>query len=475
MNRNAFCTFLLLFSVFSGAAALPSVTNYGLNYSIVPHEARFSSVVTLHIRNSTERPCEEIPMVLYRLCTVSSVTIGGRGVSFIQDIVPLQDDSIIQVRHITIHPANPIAPGDSVACIVSYTGSIFGYPEAMEYTKDHIGDDYSLFRPDVFAYPICAEPSFASIFTAMDSKFTYQVEITVPDSFVVACGGEQEETMHGAGTVTYRFRNRVPTGRIDIAAARFTVESNDTLNCRVYALPGDRDGALRVMKAAGDAIGYYTAKFGSPGRGKGYTVIEIPEGWGSQAGDFYFLQEAPAFRDSDRLGEVYHEVGHSWNARPDPSVQRCRYFDEAFASYFEAMALGEFRGEDAMAARMKRYREKFNANAAHDSVVFNTPIVRYGEKEIGQYSYTKGAWSLHVLHAILGDETFALVIRAVLTGYRDVPIDFPKFRATAENHSRRNLKRFFDEWIDGSESSELMAGKMTVEQMAERYVKTAGR
>jgi hypothetical protein len=458
MIRTAFCALLLLIATFSDASTLPSVAGYDLRYVILPHDARFSASVSLLILNTAGRPCNEVPLILYRLCTVSRIELGGSPADFSQEIVPLQDDSIVQVRHVTVRPAVPIAPGDTITCAVSYAGSIFGYPEAMEYTKDHIGDDYSLFRPDVFAYPICAQPSFESIFNAMDSKFTYRAEVTVPDSFVVACGGEPAGKKSVAGTATYFFHSRIPVSRIDIAAAPFTIETNDALNCRVYALPGDKAGAVGVMKAAGDAIGYFTREFGSPGRGQGYTVIEIPEGWGSQAGDFYFLQTAEAFRDTGRIGEVYHEVGHSWNARPDPSVQRCRYFDEAFASYFEAMALGEFRGSGAMAARMSRYRKTFNGFAKQDTVVFGTPISKYGEKEIGRHSYTKGAWSLHVLRSVVGDSVFAQVMRAVLTTYREVPVDFGKFRTTAEEISRRDLKRFFDDWIDGSESSRLMAG-----------------
>jgi hypothetical protein len=44
--------------------------------------------------------------------------------------------------------------------------------------------------------------------------------------------------------------------------------------------------------------------FGSPKHQNGYTIIEIPEGWGSQASDFYFLQTAAAFTDSSRIGEL---------------------------------------------------------------------------------------------------------------------------------------------------------------------------
>jgi hypothetical protein len=50
-------------------------------------------------------------------------------------------------------------------------------------------------------------------------------------------------------------------------------------------------------------------------------VIEIPEGWGSQHGVGYILQTADAFRDSKRVGELYHEVAHNWNAKARPEVQ----------------------------------------------------------------------------------------------------------------------------------------------------------
>ena len=209
--------------------------------------------------------------------------------------------------------------------------------------------------------------------------------------------------------------------------------------------------------------------FGLPDRYQGYSVIEIPDGWGSQAGDFYFLQTAAAFKDSSRMGEVYHEIGHSWNATPSASVQRCRYFDEAFASFFESLAIRSFKGEQQFEEDMERSRTSFVKWANYDRQVFDSPIAEYGKRELGRHSYTKGAWSLYVLNQIVGDKIFAQVIRSMLAEFQDKPIDFAGFQKLCERTSKKSLKKYFDEWIHGTESSKLLVDGVPIADIVKRY------
>lgn len=41
---------------------------------------------------------------------------------------------------------------------------------------------------------------------------------------------------------------------------------------------------------------------------------------------------------------LYHEIGHGWNPRVNHEMRKTRFFDEAFASYFEAIAIKKFYG-----------------------------------------------------------------------------------------------------------------------------------
>lgn len=463
-------TMLLGLSISASASDLPAVTHYGLDIRFQLREQRLSAVAYLTIRNGTKRPFTDVPFLLYRLLTVEGVrNHDGRPLDFKQDVIQLSDEPSLQARAVTVVLPSPLLPDDSLSFIMQYGGFMFGYPEVMAYVRDRIDEEYSLLRPDAFAYPVLAEPSFASAIAANDTKFTYEVTATVPRPYRVACGGELTDTHLTVDSATFFFRSKIPTWRIDIAAAKFSLLENPEAKLAVYHLPEDSTGARRVLDAARDVIGLFSGMFGKPKTYRGYSVIEIPDGWGSQASDYYFLQTAAAFKDSTRIPEVYHEIGHSWNATSSGEIQRCRYFDEAFASFFQALAVRAFRGEKAFEDDMEQSRALFVRWAKSDSQVFRTPIAQYGSREMGRHSYTKGAWSLYVLYRIVGEKTFASIIRAMLAEYGGRTIDFDKFRKLCEHTAGKDLQKYFEDWIFGTESSRLMVDNMPMTEILKRY------
>jgi aminopeptidase N len=345
----------------------------------------------------------------------------------------------------------------------------------MAYVRDHIGEDYTLLRPDALAYPMLAAPSSPSLSAAYDTGFTYDLEVTVPSGTTVACGGLPGGVSTSNGMETFRFTSRIPTWRIDIAAAKFKVLKNDPGNLVVYALLEDEAGGVSLLKEMHRVMEFYTLRFGPSNKATSYTVIEIPGGWGSQASDFYILQAAAAFKDPKSAHELYHEIGHSWNAKTKSEVKRTRWFDEAFAAYFEALALREFAGQKEFDDQMAMYREHFRDAVKKNSRNATTPIAEYGKEELGGNSYTKGAWSLFVLNQIVGDEKFSQTIRAFLAEFSDRPAGFAEFQSVAERVSKRELSRFFKEWIFGADSSELLIGNASIQEIVERYRVAAKR
>jgi aminopeptidase N len=261
----------------------------------------------------------------------------------------------------------------------------------------------------------------------------------------------------------------VPTWRIDIAGAKFSLVSDPIDRLVIYCLPQDLAGAQRILKEVKKVVELYSSLFSRPKLYAGYTIIEIPDGLGSQASDLYVLQTPAAFTDSTRIGEMYHEVAHTWNAMSKRDVQRCRWFDEAFASYLEALAIFSFYGRQAFEDELEKSREIFVRWANYDRQVYDTPIADHGKKELGRHSYTKGAWSLYVLNQVVGDQTFTQIFRAMLAEYETRAMDFDDFRAVVERISKRNLKKFFDEWIYGTESSRLLVDGVSITDIVKRY------
>jgi aminopeptidase N len=118
---------------------------------------------------------------------------------------------------------------------------------------------------------------------------------------------------------------------------------------------------------------------------------------------------------------------------------------------------------------MEKSRNAFVRWANRDQQVSETPIAEYGGKELGRHSYTKGAWSLYVLNNIVGDKIFAQVIRSMLAEYEDKTIDFAGFQELCEVVSKKDLKKYFDEWIYGTESSKLLVAGTPIADIVKRY------
>jgi len=224
------------------------------------------------------------------------------------------------------------------------------------------------------AYPIVAQASTPGWISAQREPFTYRIRTTVPNSWIVACGdSHRSKTVSGEQTI-FECDSDVPREHIEVAAAKFRVIEDAGAGLRIYALPQDAQAAQRVLGDLKRARIFFGNYFRRPATG-GYTVIEIPEGWGSQASAGYCIQTPDAFRDPAEIAQLYHELAHSWNAEAQGKIQRARYFDEAFASYFAALAIRQFSGADAFASEMERLRLRFISLAKRDKR-YITVVVR---------------------------------------------------------------------------------------------------
>lgn len=469
MSRLALLLFVLLTVAGPGIAAeLPSATHYDLSIRLFPADGRLEARAAITVTNSTAENVARVPFLLYRLLEVSAVRdANGHPLRFDSSVVKDADDPSLQIHRVDVALPEPLAPGGSAKIEMEFSGPIHGYPEVWAYVRESIGEDYTLLRDDSFAYPILGEPNASS--RHAERRFGYRLEVTAPKGYTVAAGGHLIESRGDAESVTFVYEDKVPVWRLDIAVARFSLQQSESGIYSVYVLPGHEEGGRRILEAMEQTVDLYTRLFGSVGDFKGFTAIEIPGGWGSQAADLYFLQTAAAFEDPARVSEVYHEVAHNWNAHACCVVQRSRYFDEAFASYFETLALRDLREPAFRHQEMERSREIFNRRASQDPKNHDTPIADYGKHGLGGLSYTKGAWSLYVLHELVGEQAFRAIVRRLLADFRDKPVDFAEFRQIAEQVSGRKLDRFFAEWIFGAESSRLLSENLQLAQIVKRY------
>jgi aminopeptidase N len=456
---------------------VPAVEHYKLVLEIDPEHHSLSGQADISIKNSGQHPLTTVPVLLYRLMEVqASSDAKGAALQFTQQIVRFPDNPAWQVNAIQVKLATPLAPGAPMTIHLKYAGMLLGYREVMAYVKDTISEDYSLLRAESMAYPIIGLPSHEGWRKTFQNAFDYQIETTVPAGFVAVCmGNDVGEPQTVAGKTTYHCAGAPESNSINVAIAKFRVVDDAERKLRVYVMQADAEAGNRVMNEMRRALDFFTAYFGPPpkigmmGAHSGLTVIEIPDGWGSFTLRGYIFQSAAAFKDPKHAGELYHEVGHGWNAMVANRIQRTRYFDEAFAAYFETLAVRQFEGEQAYRELLDEYRDLYIERVNRDPLGKTTPIVDYGKYEIGGFSYTKGAWSLYVLHQLLGDDQFKQIIHTFLSQFGDKPAEFKDFQRVAEAVSHRKLDKYFQEWFYTSVSSQLLVEKIPVTEIVKRY------
>jgi aminopeptidase N len=291
----------------------------------------------------------------------------------------------------------------------------------------------------------------------------------VPESHVVANGGVLVERTVRQGQATYVYRNLKPAWRMDFAIARFGTLEDPGL--RVFHLPEDRAGAKRVLEAARASMALYKEWFGPLRNAPEFTVIEIPDGWGSQADVTSILQAAAAFRDPASLHEVYHEISHLWNV---PSLDRpaCRW-NEGLASFLEDLTQEKLDGNPLLDKSAARIAQKLIGRAGEEPRLKSVPMIDYGKQEMTGYSYSAGMLMFYVLYRLVGQESFNAIVGSYYQKYQATGATTEQFVHNAQTAGGRDLSAFFDDWLSSPRWYEILASGVKVQDLADRYRKTA--
>lgn len=399
----------------------------------------------IRLRNEFVTPVREASFLLYRLMNVRDVRDAkGKKMRFRQNVVPVEDFSKLQVNHIRVPLASPLQPGRETTIEMRYGGHLLGYSETgMLYVKDHVDSAYTLLREDAYAYPIVAYPSLGARRRAGLPYFEYSARISVPATHTVANGGVLVSRTQEGASATFVYRSVKPSWRMDFAIAPFHSLCSGSLT--VFHLPEDSLGAQRILRAMASTMALYTRWFGPLSGESPFAVIEIPDGWGSQADVTSLLQAAAAFRDPKREHELYHEISHLWNPPSDdkPSPR----WNEGLASFLEDLTSDSLSGTTTMDSSVVRVMRYLAGRLRTDSILRLVPPIDYGKRDATGYSYSVGNLMFFALYRIVGHDTFCRIIGDYYRSFVERSGGTRDFVRLARSLSRVDLTIFFDDWL----------------------------
>jgi aminopeptidase N len=150
-----------------------------------------------------------------------------------------------------------------------------------------------------------------------------------------------------------------------------------------------------------------------------------------------------ASRDLTNL--LVHEAAHQWWG--DEVTMRTWddvWLNEGFATYAEVLYAERASGLAPGPLLSSRYDDGLYAGQLGPTVVApaDDPFRFTGAV------YAKGGWVLHMLRRVVGDETFFAALREYRRRHERGNATRADLRAVFEELSGRDLKQFFDQWVE---------------------------
>jgi len=289
-------------------------------------------------------------------------------------------------------------------------------------------------------------------------KATVEFRVRAPEGYSVVANGRLLGTADGV----WRWRTdvEIPAYAMVIGVAPFERAELGRAACgeapraadgecavvSVWALTGGGEYGERRFARAPDMLDFYTEMFGPYPYEKLAHVQSSTRFGGMENSSAIFYAMGGWAEESMGEGVIAHETVHQWfGDHVTPEAWSHLWVSEGFATYFAAVYFGERDGPEAFRSAMDGGRRSIiGSDASNRPVVDERPDL-FGL--LNSNSYPKGAWILHMLRSMLGDEAFFAAIRAYYAEHAGGSAGTDDVRRAMElAWGGEDLGWFFDQW-----------------------------
>lgn len=287
-------------------------------------------------------------------------------------------------------------------------------------------------------------------------KATVQLAVTVPDPYVVASNGTLKDVQTRAdGRKTYVWDERYPisTYLVSLAITNFkTIEDTytaldgTTMPIVHYVYPEHLTIAQQKFAITRRMLELYAPLFGEyPFVGEKYGMAEFPWGGGMEHQTMTSLGAPVITSNGTSQGIIAHELGHQWWG-DDVTIKDWAdiWLNEGFATYSEVLFFEKNFDLFAGDLMVDYYDDGRAGGALRGTVYAEDPGDPFDDTNA---IYTKGAWVLHMLRGMMGDDVFFATLRDYRQRFAFGNATTADFQKVCEDHYGAPLTDFFTEWV----------------------------
>ncbi len=302
-----------------------------------------------------------------------------------------------------------------------------------------------------------------------NDKSTSETIVTVPEGFVVISNGKLLGVTRKDGLASYHWREETPHSSYlnSFIAGKFEEikEKTDGTELYYYFPKEKRNDVVRYFGETPRMIEVFEELTGTRYPYARYSQTTVQDfvigGMENISATTLAMRYYPDQRSEEDFQATYsrqsenavnlvaHELAHQWFG----DLVTCGdwsqiWLNEAFATYLQCLYLERTRGPDFfrwdLALKAEVYFEE-------DEEKYRRPIVErnfvFPDDVFDRTTYQKGAWMIHQLRYVLGDEVFFQGIQEYMRKFSGRNADTHDFRKVLEEVSGQSLEEYFEEFF----------------------------
>ncbi len=429
-------------------AAIAAITTQSIDVKHYRLQVRLDLVAaaisgTVTIEGEAVAPTGSINIDADRNLQIDAVRLDGTALGFRR-----QNDRI------SLDFPQPLAVGGKFAIAVDYHRAFPKNKSGLGMLVDRHGDDDTPVMATL-SEPFDAPTWWPCIDDASD-KATAEVEITVPAGNQATSNGRLVKTESNADqTTTFFWREDFPlsTYLVSVSATNYakfedtyTALDGTTMPLAYYVYPEHLERAQQKFGVTRRAMEIFAPLFGEyPFLSEKYGMVEFSWGGGMEHQTLTSIGANATSSLSANESLIAHELAHQWwgdlvTLRTWNDI----WLNEGFASYSEILFFERHSNINPGALMKSNYDDGKMSGLLGGTVTaedLDNPFDDNGAV------YKKGAWVLHMLRHLLGDQAFFDTLKDYRQRFAYGNASTSDFQQVCEDHYGAKLDWFFTQWV----------------------------
>jgi aminopeptidase N len=421
------------------------IRHYTLSLNVNPADKSIDGYTEIDLK--LEKPSATLLFDLTNVLTVKSVWVNGKQQPFTHasDLVNIS--------------GNNAWPSGAVRVKIAYGGKPFvaanpPWKGGFQWTTDSLGNPWVSIS--------CQGEGAKVFFPCKDHPSDEPNEgadmyITVPKGLVVAGPGLLQKVRNEKHTSTFHWKTKYTinnycivfnVGKYKAVTRTYTSVDGNKIPMVFYVLEHHADKAphhLEMLERSCRILEKYFGEY--PWAKEQIGIVETPHlGMEHQTMNAYgnkFKYAKVGGQDFDWL--LHHEFGHEWWANKVSNNDWAHmWIQEGICSFGDALYFREMEGEESYQRRMRNTARNFSGKAVVLADTADSDLAYTGD------IYGKGAYFMHSLRYLLGDDIFFPTLKTLATDpkytYHNM-VDTDDVLQLFSKAANRDLKAFFDFYL----------------------------